>query len=48
MQEIRLGVIGVDVVNRGGNTGNQGENEKNKGENLRIGVEMMNKKCGEE
>ena len=36
MQEIRLGMIGVDEVNRGGNTGNQGENEKNKGENLRI------------
>ena len=48
MQEIRLGMIGVDVVNRGGNTGNQDENEKNKGENLRIGAEMMNKKCGEE
>ena len=48
MQEIRLGMIDVDVVNRGENTRNQDENEGNKGENLRIGVEMMNKKCGEE
>ena len=48
MQEIRLGMIDVDVVNRGENTRNQGENEGNKGENLCIGVEMMNKKCGEE
>ena len=39
-------MIDVDVVNRGENTRNQGENEGNKGENLRIGVEMMNKKCG--
>ena len=41
-------MIDVDVVNRGENTRNQGENEGNKGENLRIGVEMMNKKYGEE
>ena len=41
-------MIDVDVVNRGENTRNQDENEGNKGENLRIGVEMMNKKCGEE
>ena len=37
MQRIRVGMWGIGG---GGNEGNQGAN-------LRIGVEMMNKKCGE-
>ena len=36
MQGIRVGMWGIGGVNKG-----------NHGENLRIGVEMMNKKCGE-
>ena len=36
MRRIRMGMQGI----RGGNDGNQGEN-------LRIGVEIMNEKCGE-
>ena len=35
MQGIRLGMRGI-----------VGENEVNQGDNLRIGVGMMNKKCG--
>ena len=36
MQGIKVGMWGIRGVNKG-----------NHGENLRIGVEMMNKKCGE-
>ena len=36
-----------DAGNQAGNAGNQGGNKVNHGENLRIGVEMMNKKGGE-
>ena len=36
-----------DAGNQAGNAGNQGGNKVNHGENLRIGVEMMNKKSGE-
>ena len=38
---------GGNPENRGGNAGNLGGNEEDQGENLRIRVEMMNKKCGE-
>ena len=42
-KEIGVGIedigVGMGVIGCG--------NEGNKGENLRIGVEMMNKKCGE-
>ena len=38
---------GGNAENQGVNAGNQGGNKGNHGENLRIGVEMMNKKCGE-
>ena len=43
MWGIGVGMRGIRVIMRGIGDGNKG----NHGENLRIGLEMMNKKCGE-
>ena len=42
-----VGNQGGNDGNQGGTARNQGGNERTKGENLRIGVELMNYKCGE-
>ena len=45
-----MGNQGGNAGNQGGNDGNAGNrsgNKGNHGENLRIGVEMVNKKYGE-
>ena len=43
MREIRVRMGKIRV----GMRGIGGENEENQGDNLRIGVKMMDKKCGE-
>ena len=42
-----MGNKGWIAGNQGENAGNRGGNEGNQGENLRIRLEMINKKCGE-
>ena len=44
IQGIRVGMQGIGIRMRGIGGGNKG----NHVENFRIGVEMMNKKCGDE
>ena len=43
MRGIRVGMWGIRV----GMRGIGGENDGNQGGNFRVGVEMINKKCGE-
>ena len=49
MRGIRVGMIRMRGIRVGddGNVWNQGGDAGNQGENLRIGVEVMNKKFGE-